>query len=166
MTHHWSLTERNFEDVYQGRKTVEFRLLDRKRQLATIGDTICFHELGSTQRIKVKIADTLTASTFRKLLMNIDAKRIEGWTGKQSLLDMILQCYPIAEHRAQFTKVAFYFDVLKGEPGERERKKRERDKAVKHEAIRALYKKNSIGIAKRQKAQRHAEKMIIEGYEK
>lgn len=42
MTHHMNLNPRPFSLIANGQKTIELRLLDEKRQLISVGDTLIF----------------------------------------------------------------------------------------------------------------------------
>ena len=43
MTHHMNLNPQPFSMIADGTKTIELRLLDEKRSLISVGDTLIYH---------------------------------------------------------------------------------------------------------------------------
>ncbi len=69
MEHRMKLNERPFELVKSGKKIIEIRLFDEKRQRLKIGDTIIFSKLPELKEIvSVKIIDFLHYTTFQELI--------------------------------------------------------------------------------------------------
>ena len=55
MTHEMRLDPTPFAAIAEGRKTLELRLFDEKRQAITEGDTILFCERGSGRRLTARV---------------------------------------------------------------------------------------------------------------
>lgn len=67
------LSDDMFEAVRAGTKTVEIRLFDKKRQQVDLGDYIAFTKASDpTQRILRKVTDIRIATTFERLLGEVD----------------------------------------------------------------------------------------------
>ena len=67
MTHSMQLQPSPFEMIRDGRKTIELRLFDEKRQKIRIGDTIVFTNTESKENIKVKVLECLLFDSFETL---------------------------------------------------------------------------------------------------
>ncbi|MBS3139707.1 ASCH domain-containing protein [Candidatus Woesearchaeota archaeon] len=69
MNHVMKLKEKPFDKIKAGIKTVEIRLLDEKRKLLQINDTITFLKLPDLkEKVQVKIRGLLMFKTFKELL--------------------------------------------------------------------------------------------------
>ena len=67
-THHMKLHERPFAMIAEGRKTIELRLNDQKRQLIRAGDTIVFSNSGDPERqIRAKVVKLHRFASFDEL---------------------------------------------------------------------------------------------------
>ena len=67
-THHMKLHERPFAMIAEGRKTIELRLNDQKRQLIRVGDTIVFSNSGDPERqIRAKVVKLHRFASFDEL---------------------------------------------------------------------------------------------------
>ena len=65
MNHVMKLKEKPFDKIKAGIKTVEIRLLDEKRKLLQINDTITFLKLPDLkEKVQVKIRGLLMFKTF------------------------------------------------------------------------------------------------------
>lgn len=68
MTHYMSLKARPFEAMAEGRKTIELRLLDEKRQRIKEGDTLVFtEESGEGRKISCRVLALYRFHSFREL---------------------------------------------------------------------------------------------------
>ncbi len=69
MEHQMKLNERPFELVKSGKKNIEIRLFDEKRQRLKIGDTIIFSKLQELKEmVSVKITGLLHYAIFQELV--------------------------------------------------------------------------------------------------
>ncbi len=72
MLHKMKLTERPFEAIKNGTKTIEFRLYDEKRKQIKIGDKIEFSKLPEQQeKILVQVLELYKEKTFENLFKKI-----------------------------------------------------------------------------------------------
>ena len=79
------LTKENMNLIEGGKKTLEIRLLDEKRQTMKIGDEIVFTEIEEPDRlVKVIITDLIIKPTFEELFTAIDLKSA-GWSENTSV---------------------------------------------------------------------------------
>ncbi|MDF1497107.1 MAG: ASCH domain-containing protein [Patescibacteria group bacterium] len=84
-----------FELISIGKKTIEIRLNDEKRQKLTIGDEIEFTKLSNPdEKLHVKIIDLLRYSSFKEL---IDEYGMEfyGYPADEDVEDFIQSIYTI-----------------------------------------------------------------------
>jgi len=74
--HQLQLATEPFEAIVIGKKTIESRLFDEKRQKIAIGDEITFTNRENTaQTVNVKVTNLLRAETFHDLFIhNIPSK--------------------------------------------------------------------------------------------
>lgn len=73
MEHEMSLFEEPFNMIKEGRKVIEVRLNDEKRQNIRVGDLITFYELPQkTERLTVKVLAKDPFEKFEQLYDNID----------------------------------------------------------------------------------------------
>jgi ASC-1-like (ASCH) protein len=65
-----------FEKIKSGKKTIEIRLYDEKRQKVKVGDIIVFHKLpDNTETIKVEVLGLSIFKSFRDLFSNFDKSK-------------------------------------------------------------------------------------------
>ena len=67
MTHSMQLQPSPFEMIRDGRKTIELRLFDEKRQKIRAGDTILFTNTGSGEVLRVQVLELLVFDSFETL---------------------------------------------------------------------------------------------------
>lgn len=72
--HYMKLNSEPFEKIKSGKKTVELRLNDEKRQLVNVGDIIEFTKLYSTERlaVRVKVKAVYKFANFKELYEAFD----------------------------------------------------------------------------------------------
>jgi ASC-1-like (ASCH) protein len=93
MTHGMKLAVRPFEDIRDGRKVIESRLYDEKRQKIQLGDEIVFsNDADSSQAVRMKVIDLLRHPTFEELFADLDPSFFGG-TSRESLLSQIKAFY-------------------------------------------------------------------------
>lgn len=87
------LGEEIFEKIKNGQKTIELRLLDEKRKVLKVGDTIDFGKRPSLhERLKVKITDLKIYQTFEEVYDNCDLKDL-GYDENMSKEDFVEKMY-------------------------------------------------------------------------
>ncbi len=70
--HKMHLNKEPFEKIKSGKKKIEVRLNDEKRQKVKIGDTIIFSKLPDCkEKIKVKVTKLLYYNTFKELYTDL-----------------------------------------------------------------------------------------------
>ena len=76
MIHDMRLTPAPFDKIKAGKKTIEIRLYDEKRQKVKMGDIIVFHKLPeNTKTIKVEVVELSIFKSFRELFSNFDKSK-------------------------------------------------------------------------------------------
>ena len=95
MEHKMRLADDYFDLMKQGKKKIEIRLNDEKRQLLNIGDIIEFEKVGNPdEKIRTKILDLKIYSTFKELLDNNDINECGKDTDtKESMLELLKKFY-------------------------------------------------------------------------
>lgn len=84
-----SLAPLPFEDIKSGKKTIEARLFDEKRQQLNIEDTITFTKLPEKeQKITVKILDLSRFATFEDMFTGLGVKPF-GYSVDQTLQEAV-----------------------------------------------------------------------------
>ena len=94
------LNEKPFESIKNGKKTIEMRLLDEKRQQYKIGDVLLFKKRpDEVEIIKTKIVNLHKVSSFKDLYEMFD-KTILGYSSDEpaNFKDME-EFYPIEEQK-------------------------------------------------------------------
>ena len=82
MKHEMGLNKRPYEEIRAGKKTIELRLNDEKRQRVAVGDTVVFfREPDRLESLTVTITERLVYPSFEALFDNLDDK-LTGSTGK------------------------------------------------------------------------------------
>lgn len=77
MRHKMKLNPDPFERIASGRKTIELRVYDEKRQKVNIGDEIEFTEISELNRkVVVKVVGLLKYQSFEELYKSIDLTRL------------------------------------------------------------------------------------------
>lgn len=86
--------------IKEGRKTIESRLYDEKRQQITIGDEIIFSESEHPENsIRTKVIELLRHPTFEELFSQHDSKLFGGERNQDQLLERIKQFYSDADEQ-------------------------------------------------------------------
>lgn len=76
MEHKMRLQNEPFEKIKSGKKTIEVRLYDEKRQKVKVGDSITFTNRQTNEELTVEVTDICTYNNFEELYKH---------HGKQSL---------------------------------------------------------------------------------
>lgn len=67
MTHEMKLDPKPFESIASGKKTIELRLYDEKRQKIAVGDTVIFSNRTVGETIRVKVLALHRFPSFKEL---------------------------------------------------------------------------------------------------
>jgi ASC-1-like (ASCH) protein len=95
MEYKMKLLKDPFERILSGKKTIEIRLFDVKRQKLRVGDIIEFSQLPDLKnKAKVEIIDLLRYKTFKGLLNDFGGKYC-GYARNYSLDDLLDNVYKI-----------------------------------------------------------------------
>ena len=76
MIHKMKLVNFSFEEIKSGRKDIEVRLNDSKRQLIKIGDIIEFNHIDTGELLSVKVINLYKYNTFKELFDKFDYVRL------------------------------------------------------------------------------------------
>jgi ASC-1-like (ASCH) protein len=111
MEHSLRLSNEPFGAIKEGKKVIESRLYDEKRQLIKIGDCIIFSENDSPENtIKTKVIGLLRYQFFKDLFADHDPK-LFGGTDAESLLMQIKSFYS-DEEEEKFGVIGIRLQVL------------------------------------------------------
>ena len=98
-THSLQLATTPFDAIVSGKKTIESRLYDEKRQLIMIGDEITFTNREATeQTVTVKVVGLLRYETFGSLFSHNNPAKFGG-ESVEWLENQINEFYSIDEQR-------------------------------------------------------------------
>lgn len=104
------LNEDPFNQIKSGRKTIELRLFDEKRQLINIGDTIAFTNTNNpNETIRAKVVGMSVFASFEDLLKNLDPLKC-GWTevGQPSEMALTMRKYYTEDEERKFGVVGIH----------------------------------------------------------
>jgi ASC-1-like (ASCH) protein len=109
MRHEMRLNESPFKGIKSGRQKYETRLLDEKRRMINVGDTIIFSKRPNlSEKIEVKVVKIVKASNFEQLfkkILPVEANYPPDFTPKDCGNNM-LKYYTI-EDQEKYGVVAF-----------------------------------------------------------
>ena len=100
MQHHqMKLVTEAYNSIVSGKKVIESRLFDEKRQRIMVSDQIVFSEIGKPEnKVSTVVAELLRYQTFKKLFANHDPT-LFGGKDKDSLLTQIKLFYSEADEQ-------------------------------------------------------------------
>lgn len=105
------LATQPFEAIAAGKKTIESRLFDEKRQLINLGDTVVFtNRENPSQSLRVKVIGLLRYATFKDMFTNNSPDRFGG-VSADWLLNQISEFYSEDEQR-QYGVVGIQFELV------------------------------------------------------
>ncbi len=110
------LLESPYERISSGKKTIEIRLFDKKRQKLNIGDIIEFSKLSDlNDKVKVEIAALLRYKSFRDLVADFGMEYY-GYPKDYSIEDFVNSCYTIysKEKEQQYGVLGIKIRLLNG----------------------------------------------------
>lgn len=92
--HHMKVQTKYYNLLKSGKKVVELRLFDEKRQQIKIGDEIVFSNLSDTNDSFVaRVINLYRAESFDKLCQIITLAQA-GFTSKEELITVLQEFYP------------------------------------------------------------------------
>ncbi len=109
MLHTMKLGHEPFTAIQEGRKTIETRLFDEKRQKLSIGDEILFSDTDASETsLRVRVVGLTRYATFQELFAARDTQPFGGERGKMQLLDQVRTFYSAADE-AKYGVLAIEF---------------------------------------------------------
>lgn len=97
MTHQMKLQRKPFENILSGKKVIESRLYDEKRQQINIGDLIEFVCItDSTKRIRTKVRAIYRYGSFEELFSDFSSE-LFGSQSRNKLIEEIGTLYSIED---------------------------------------------------------------------
>lgn len=106
------LNDESFEMVKSGKKTMEIRIYDEKRQNIDMGDEIVF--IGKNETVLTKVTGLFLASSFELLLKKVGGVKA-GWKktdGLEYMLSDLRKIYSMEEEN-EWGVVGIQFELLK-----------------------------------------------------
>ncbi|MEA3329881.1 MAG: ASCH domain-containing protein [Nanoarchaeota archaeon] len=116
MEHSMKLLESPYDRISSGKKTIEIRLFDEKRQKLNVGDTIEFSKLpDSEDKVKVEIIALLRYKSFRDLV-NDFGMEYYGYPKDNSTDEFVNSIYTIysKEKEQQYGVLGIKIKLLNG----------------------------------------------------
>jgi ASC-1-like (ASCH) protein len=111
MKHSMKLNLSPFQKVKEGKKKIEIRLNDEKRQLLQVGDEIEFRMVtDENQKIRTRVLELLSFPTFKELFAAFESEEYGG-TSKDEYYLMHKIYSP--EKEAEYGALAIRFQLLK-----------------------------------------------------
>ena len=102
MLHNMKLKATPFEQISSGRKTIELRLNDEKRQAVQVGDFISFTCLDDlTKRIQTRVTALHHFATFAELFRSLPKEKL-GYAANETPDPQIMDEYYSREKQAQY----------------------------------------------------------------
>ncbi len=116
MEHSMKLLESPYERISSGKKTIEIRLYDEKRQELNVGDIIEFSKLPDLEdKVKVEIVALLRYKSFKDLVTDFGME-FYGYPKDYSIEDFVNSIYTIysKEKEQQFGVLGIKIKLLNG----------------------------------------------------
>lgn len=92
MKHNMSLSNEPYNSIYYGKKDIEMRLYDEKRELINIGDIITFTNRDTGETFDVKVVSLHRYNNFEELYDNFDKFRL-GYEEKENAVPEDMEKY-------------------------------------------------------------------------
>lgn len=93
------LSDVPFSMIEDGRKTIESRLFDSKRQKVQLGDELIFSHLNDPSRtVSTKVVGLLRYASFRDMFSHNDPRKFGG-RGANELTEQILAYYSVEDQQ-------------------------------------------------------------------
>lgn len=98
--HKLNVKEKYYNLLKSGKKTIELRLYDEKRQAIQIGDVIEFSNASdATDTFQTEVINLHRAESFAALCEKIDCRRA-GMADKEELITVLKEFYPEPRQKA------------------------------------------------------------------
>ena len=91
------LNEKPFFMIKSGKKDIEMRLFDEKRQKIKVGDTIEFANRETGQLIETEVVDIHVFENFEKLYSSFDKTRLGYYENEEAKPEDMAQYYSVPE---------------------------------------------------------------------
>ena len=111
ITHAMNLNPAPFEAIKMGRKNVEMRLNDGKRQFIAVGDYICFTNTETCEELLVRVVGRAEYPSFEELYANYDKLSI-GYKENEVADPRDMLLYYTEEKIAEFGALALTVKVI------------------------------------------------------
>lgn len=112
VVHQMKLTKEPFDKIVNGKKVIESRLFDEKRQTINIGDEIDFFQNdNSTKMVKTKVKALYRYDLFDNLFADFPPEYFGG-TSREFLIEEISQFYP-KEQQSKYGVVGIKIELEK-----------------------------------------------------
>lgn len=113
MEHRMRLADEYFDLMKKGKKKIEVKLNDEKRQLINIGDIIYFEKVGNpNKKIKVRVLDLNRFKSFEELMNNYDITDYAKEDDTKEKLIEILNGFYSNEEQEKYGVLAIRVEVL------------------------------------------------------
>ncbi len=100
-----------FKKIKSGKKTVEGRLLDEKRQLLKVGDEIEFVLRGSEEKLQVVVDNIENQKTFAEMYGNTNLKDWDWYGTKDEFVSEFYKYYSKKEE-LKYGTLAIHFKLI------------------------------------------------------
>ena len=109
--HVMKLEDRYYNLLKSGKKTIELRLFDDKRQKIELNDEVMFVNINNqNESLKTIVLNLYKAENFEKLCDVIDIFKT-GFNSKEELVKVLLQFYPI-QKQIQFGVLGIELKII------------------------------------------------------
>lgn len=110
--HNLQLANEPFRAIVDGRKIIESRLYDAKRQAIKLGDELVFTNCDSGETVRAKVVGLLHYGSFAEMFRRNDPSKFGGESAEW-LLNQINEFYA-SEQQAENGVVGIEFELLCG----------------------------------------------------
>ena len=111
MHHNMKLKPEPFEKIKSGKKTMELRLYDEKRQLLSVGDIITFTNMETSEQLTVNVIGLHRFDSFKDLYEHIDKKLI-GYNEEDEVDPNHMNQYYSEEEQEKYGVLAIEIKLL------------------------------------------------------
>lgn len=111
MVHEMKLQDNPFNWIKNGKKTFELRLYDEKRRSISVGDTIEFTNMLTSEKIIVEVLALHVFKDFEELYINIP-KTSMGYTEDEQALASDMEKYYSLEEQQKYNVVAIEIKLI------------------------------------------------------
>lgn len=98
-----------FKKIANKEKDIEVRLLDEKRQLINIGDTINFKNIDTGEFLKVIVVNLMSFNNFKEMFEKIELKRMGL---KETDTYLIMNNFYTTEDRMKYKALGIQIELV------------------------------------------------------